>query len=136
MIQAFAGGVSMFYRYAADAVLLLHLSFIIFVLLGGLLAVWWRKILFIHLPAAAWGFFVELTGRICPLTSLENTLRIKAGTAGYNESFVEHYLLGIIYPVGLTREIQYFLGALVVVINVSIYLWLFYRFRQVDHGDD
>ena len=59
-----------------------------------------------------------------------------AGTAGYNESFVEHYLLGIIYPIGLTREVQYVLGALVVVINVIIYLWLFNRFRQVDHGDD
>lgn len=119
----------MFYRYAADAVLLLHLAFITFAVFGGLMAIWWRKILFIHLPAAAWGVFVEFTGRVCPLTSLENTLRIKSGIAGYSESFVEHYLLRIIYPEDLTREIQYFLGALVVIVNIVIYLWLFYRLR-------
>ena len=83
----------MIYLYTADAVLLLHLAFIAFAVLGGLLAVWWRKVLFIHLPAAVWGVFVELTGRICPLTSLENILRIKAGTAGYSKSFVERHLL-------------------------------------------
>ena len=125
----------MFYRYSADAVLFLHFTFIVFVVIGGLLAVWRRGVLFIHLPAALWGVFVELTGRVCPLTSLENTFRIKAGYAGYSKSFVEHYLLGIIYPEGLTREVQYFLGALVVVVNVAIYLWLFYRFRQENHGD-
>ena len=125
----------MFYRYSADAVLFLHFSFIVFVVIGGLLAIWRRGVLFIHLPAALWGVFVELTGRVCPLTSLENTFRIKAGYAGYSKSFVEHYLLGIIYPEGLTREVQYFLGALVVVVNVAIYLWLFYRFRQENHGD-
>ena len=120
----------MFYRYAADAVLVLHLAFIAFVVLGGLLALWWRGVLFIHLPAAAWGVFVELTGRVCPLTPLENSFRLKAGTAGYSHSFVEHYLLGIIYPVSLTREIQYVLGALVVVVNVAIYLWLYFHFRR------
>lgn len=125
----------MIYRYAADAVLLLHLAFIVFAVLGGLLIVWWRAVLFLHLPALVWGVFVELTGRICPLTSLENTLRIKAGTAGYSESFVEHYLLGVIYPDGLTREIQYFLGALVAVINFIIYLWLFYYLRQGNRKD-
>ncbi|MDD5321147.1 MAG: DUF2784 domain-containing protein [Methylococcales bacterium] len=120
----------MIYRYAADGVLLLHLLFIAFVVLGGLLAVWWRRVLFIHLPAVIWGVFAELTGRVCPLTSLENTLLIKAGTAGYSESFVKHHLLRIIYPAELTRDIQYLLGAAVVAINVAIYLWLFYRFRQ------
>jgi hypothetical protein len=125
----------MIYRYAADGVLLLHLLFIAFVVLGGLLAVWWRRVLFIHLPAVIWGVFAELTGRVCPLTSLENTLLIKAGTAGYSESFVEHHLLRIIYPAELTREIQYFLGAVVVVVNVAIYLWLFYRFRQQNRRD-
>jgi hypothetical protein len=121
----------MFYRYAADAVLILHLAFIAFVVLGGLLALRWRGVLFIHLPAVAWGVFVELTGRVCPLTPLENTFRLKAGAAGaagYSNSFVEHYLLGIIYPVSLTREIQYFLGALVVVVNVAIYFWLYSHF--------
>ena len=125
----------MFYRYSADAVLFLHFAFIVFVVIGGLLAIWRRGVLFIHLPAALWGVFVELTGRVCPLTSLENTFRIKAGYAWYSKSFVEHYLLGIIYPEGLTREVQYFLGALVVVVNVVIYLWVFYRFRQENPGD-
>lgn len=125
----------MLYRYAAEAVLLLHLLFIAFVVLGSLLTVWRRRVLFIHLPAAAWGAFVELTGRVCPLTSLENTLLIKAGTAGYSESFVEHYLLRIIYPEGLTREIQYILGGLVIVINVSLYLWLFHRLRVENQKD-
>ena len=125
----------MIYRYAAEAVLLLHLAFIVFAVLGGLLIVWWRAVLFLHLPALVWGVFVELTGRICPLTSLENTLRIKAGTAVYSESFVEHYLLGVIYPDGLTREIQYFLGALVAIINFIIYLWLFYYLRQGKRKD-
>ena len=125
----------MIYRYAADAVLLLHLAFIVFAVFGGLLIVWWRGVLFLHLPALVWGVFVELTGRICPLTSLENTFRIKAGTAGYSESFVEHYLLGVIYPDGLTREIQYVLGALVAVINFVIYLWLFYYLRQGNRKD-
>ncbi len=120
----------MIYRCAADVVLLLHLAFIAFAVLGGLLLVWRRRVLFIHLPAATWGIFVELTGRICPLTSLENALRIKAGTAGYSKSFVEHHLLGIIYPDGLTQEIQYLLGALVAVINVVIYLWLFISLCQ------
>ena len=125
----------MLYRYAAEAVLLLHLLFIAFVVLGSLLTVWRRRVLFIHLPAAAWGAFVELTGRVCPLTSLENTLLIKAGTAGYSESFVEHYLLRIIYPEGLTREIQYILGGLVIVVNVSLYLWLFHRLRVENQKD-
>ena len=120
----------MFYRFAADVVLLIHFAFITFAIFGGLLAVWWRGILFIHLPAVAWGVFVELTGRICPLTGLENALRIKAGAAGYSKSFLEHYLLGIIYPDGLTREIQYLLGSLVVVINAAIYLWLFHRLHR------
>ena len=125
----------MLFRFAADAVLVLHLLFIAFVVLGSLLAIWRRRILFIHLPAAAWGAFVELTGRICPLTSLENTLRIKAGTAGYSESFLEHYLLRIIYPDGLTRDLQYILGAMVIVVNVTIYFWLFYRLRRENSRD-
>ena len=91
----------MSFRLAADCVLLVHLAFILFALLGATMAVWWRWAPLVHLPAAAWGFFVELTGRDCPLTHLENYLRIKAGLSGYTESFVEHYLLAIIYPAGL-----------------------------------
>ena len=119
----------MFYRLAADAVLLLHLAFIVFALLGAAIAVRWRWLILAHLPAAAWGFFVEITGRICPLTYAENYLRIKAGQSGYTESFIEHYLLAIIYPAGLTREIQFVLASVVVVVNVAIYAWLFFSWR-------
>lgn len=88
------------------------------------MAVWWRWVPLVQLPAAAWALFIELTGRICPLTHLENYLRIRADQTGYTESFVEHYLLGIVYPTDLTRETQLALALMVVVINVAIYGWL------------
>lgn len=122
----------MLFRLAADTVLLSHLAFILFALLGAATAARWRWIPVVHLPVAAWGFFVEITGRICPLTYLENYLRIKAGQSGYTESFVEHYLLAIIYPAGLTREIQFALAAVVIVVNIAIYGWLFVR-KRVSH---
>lgn len=125
----------MSFRLAADCVLLLHLAFILFALLGATMAVWWRWAPLVHLPVAAWALFVELTGRSCPLTYLENTLRIKAGLSGYTESFVEHYLLAIIYPAGLTREIQFVLAGVVIGVNVAIYGWLFAR-KRVSHGGD
>jgi Protein of Unknown function (DUF2784) len=113
----------MYFRFAADGVLLLHLSFILFALFGRALAARWRWMPLVHLPVAAWAFFVELTGRICPLTYLENDLRVRAGQSGYTESFVEHYLLDVIYPSGLTREVQFVLAATVVVVNIAIYVW-------------
>jgi len=119
----------MLLRLAADAVLSIHLAFILFALVGAVIAARWRWIPIVHLPVAAWGFFVELTGRICPLTNLENYLRIKAGQSGYTESFVEHYLIAIIYPAGLTREIQLVLAGVVIVVNLVIYGWLFIRKR-------
>lgn len=125
----------MFFRLAADATLLLHLAFILFALLGAAMTVRWRWAPLVHLPVAAWAFFVELTGRNCPLTSLENHLRIKAGLSGYEESFIEHYLLAIIYPAGLTREIQFALAGVVIVVNIAIYAWLFLR-KRVTHGGD
>lgn len=114
-------------RLAADAVLLVHLGFILFVVLGGLPALRWRWLPAIHLPAAAWGFYVELAGRDCPLTWLENHLRRLAGQEGYGESFIEHYLLALIYPAGLTREVQFVLAGLVVAVNVVVYAWLWRR---------
>jgi hypothetical protein len=125
----------MLFRLAAEVVLLIHLAFIVFALLGAAIAARRRWIIVVHLPVATWGLFVELTGRICPLTYLENYLRIKAGLSGYTESFVEHYVLAIVYPVGLTREIQFILAGVVVVVNVAIYGWLFYCWRA-SHGRD
>ena len=120
----------MIHRLAADAVLLLHLGFILFVLLGGLLALRWRWAPMLHLPAAAWGVYVELSGGLCPLTPLENRLRIAAGEAGYTGGFIEHYLLALIYPAGLTHEIQYVLAAIVVGVNGLAYAWVWRRRRR------
>ena len=122
----------MLYRVCAEAVLLLHFAFIAFVLLGGLLALRWRWIVAVHLPAAAWGCFVELTGRICPLTYAENYLRNRAGDSGYSQGFIEHYLLPIIYPAGLTQRIQLLLAGFVVLVNALIYACLLLRRRRAD----
>ena len=120
----------MFHRLAADAVLLLHLGFILFVLLGGVLAVHWRWAPLLHLPAAAWGVYIELSGGLCPLTPLENRLRIAAGDAGYAGGFIEHYLLALIYPAGLTQDVQYVLAAIVVGVNALAYGWVWRRRRR------
>lgn len=114
----------MLYRFAADAVLLLHLAFILFVLVGGLPVLRWRRLAFAHLPAVAWGIHIELSGGLCPLTPLENTLRGLAGLSGYDGGFIEHYLLPIIYPSGLTRELQFVLAGIVVVVNAVVYVWV------------
>lgn len=117
----------MIYRFLADSVLILHLLFIGFVVFGGLFALRSPWIALAHLPAACWGAFIELTGRLCPLTLLEVGLRQTAGYAGYSGSFIEHYLLPVIYPAGLTRDIQFCLAGFVILINVAIYGVLVYR---------
>lgn len=114
-------------RLAADAVLLVHAAFIVFVLLGALLTLRWRWIPIVHLPAMAWAIFVALTGRVCPLTPLENSLRLGAGQSGYSDSFIEHYVLDLLYPAGLTVEVQWLLAGVVVMANVVIYGWLIRR---------
>jgi Protein of Unknown function (DUF2784) len=119
----------MFYRLGAEAVLVLHFAFIAFVLFGAVLAVRWGWVVVMHLPAAAWGCFVELTGRVCPLTYVENYLRNRAGQSGYSQGFIEHYLLPVIYPAGLTQQIQFVLAGVVVLVNVLTYGWLLYRRR-------
>lgn len=116
----------MLYSLLADAVLVFHFAFILFVGGGGLLALWWRRAPWFHLPIAAWGVYIELSGDVCPLTPLENDLRRMAGGEGYTGSFIEHYLLPIIYPSGLTRDVQLVLAALVVALNAGVYgfVWL------------
>jgi len=114
----------MVFSLAAAAVLLLHLAFVLFVVFGALLLVRWPRLAWLHLPAAAWGFFIELTGRLCPLTTLENLLRTRAGLAGYGESFIEHYLLRLIYPGSLTREMGLALAVGVLAINLLLYGWV------------
>ncbi|HTV86186.1 MAG TPA: DUF2784 domain-containing protein [Dyella sp.] len=117
----------MFALFAANAVLLFHLAFILFAAFGALLALKWRRVALVQLPAAAWGFFVEYSGRICPLTLLENHFRHRAGQAGYSEGFIEHYLLATIYPDGLTRDMQFALAAFVMIVNLSVYALLITR---------
>jgi hypothetical protein len=111
----------MIYRLLADAVLLLHLAFIVFVVSGGLFLLRWPRLPWLHVPAVAWGVSIELSGCICPLTPLENRLRQLGGEAGYAGGFVEHYLLPIIYPVGLTHELQIALGLGVATLNLIAY---------------
>ena len=120
----------MFFRAAADGVLVLHLAFIVFALLGGLLAIKWRWMPAIHLPAVAWAFYVEWTGSACPLTAVENHLRLSAGQSGYAGGFIEHYLLALIYPAGLTPGIQVMLAATVLGVNLAIYLRLAFLRRS------
>lgn len=114
----------MFSRLGADLVLLLHVSFVLFVLLGGLLLVKWPRLMWLHLPAVAWGVFVEVSGWICPLTPLENWLRAEAGEATYAEDFIVRSLTSILYPDALTHEIQLILGTVLLVVNLAIYGWL------------
>lgn len=112
---------------AADALVLCHLAFILFVVFGGLLVLRWPRWAWLHLPAAFWGALVELAGWICPLTPLENVLRFAAGESGYTGGFISHYLLPLIYPAGLTREVQWLLGAGVLALNASVYGFILIR---------
>jgi hypothetical protein len=111
----------------ADLVVGIHSVFVLFVVLGGLLVLRWRRLVYLHVPAVIWGAWIEFSGRICPLTPLENALRRQAGQSGYAGGFVEHYLLAALYPTGLTRTIQFALGALVIALNLCIYIYLFRR---------
>ncbi len=120
----------MFYRVAADLLVLLHLLFIIFVVAGGFVVLKWHWMALIHLPAAVWGALIEYRGWICPLTPWENRLRQLAGQQGYSEGFIEHYLLQIVYPPGLTRDVQIVLGTIVVVINLVAYGFVLYRLAR------
>ena len=120
----------MVYRLLADLVVLGHFGFIVFVVTGGALVIRWPKLARIHLPAVAWAVLVEVAGWICPLTPLENRLRILAGSPTYGDSFIDYYLTPIIYPQGLTRTIQYGLALSVVMINAAVYGWIFLRRRK------
>jgi hypothetical protein len=117
----------MIYRLLADLVFLAHLAFVLFVVLGGI-AVWWKlRLAWLHLPAAAWGVLIEFAGWICPLTPWEQSLRRLAGEQGYSGGFVEHYLFPLLYPEGLTRDVQIALGVVVLAINGVAYALILRR---------
>lgn len=120
-------------RAAAELVVLIHFAFIAFVVAGGLLVLRRPRLAWLHLPAVAWGAGIELIGGVCPLTPLEYALRRAAGEGGYADGFIEHYLLPIIYPEGLTRDIAIALGVGVLVINGAVYALLWHRLRR-DRG--
>ena len=120
----------MIYRALADLVLVVHLLFVLFVVLGGLLVLRWPAVAWVHIPAAVWGVLIEYTGWICPLTPLENSLRVRGGGAGYSGGFIQHYIQPLLYPAGLTRGTQIVLGSLVLLLNLSAYGILLTRMKR------
>jgi len=111
----------MSYRLLADATVVVHGAFVLFVLFGGLLVLRRPRLAWLHIPAALWGAWIEFAGEVCPLTPLENWLRAQRGQAAYTTDFVERWLLPLIYPASLTRELQWALGGLVLLVNVVVY---------------
>ena len=119
----------MIYRLAADAVVIFHFCFVAFVVTGGLIVLRWRRVAWLHLPAVAWGVYVEFSGRLCPLTPLENSLREWGGRDTYQEGFVDHYIMPVLYPEGLTHELQIWIGCAIFLINAVCYSVFLYRYQ-------
>lgn len=118
------------YRLLADLLVLFHVGFVLFVVLGGLLVLRWPRLAWVHLPAAAWGAWVEFSSTVCPLTPLENRLRHLGGEAGYSGGFISHYILPVLYPAGLNPRVEIVLGVFVVLLNVAVYAVLWWRRRR------
>jgi hypothetical protein len=117
------------FRILADAIVLVHVWFVLFVLLGGLLVMRWPRLAWLHIPSAVWGIVVEFAGWICPLTPIENTLRTRAGLAPYEGDFLERHLLALLYPAHLTRGTQWLLGGIALAVNALVYWRLASRQR-------
>lgn len=120
----------MLYRVLADLVVVAHFGFVIFAVAGAFLVLRWRRVAWVHLPVVAWAALIEFASWVCPLTPLENWLRMRGGALGYPGGFVEHYVVPILYPGELTRGIQIVLGVLVLLINAGVYGWLMLRRRR------
>ena len=112
------------YEAGADAAVLFHLGFVLFAVFGGLLVRRRPRLAWVHLPALMWAGAVEFAGWICPLTPLEDWLRVRGGGTGYRGDFIAHYLLPVLYPAGLTRSVQLLLGLLLVLFNAAVYAWV------------
>jgi len=120
----------MVYHALSNLVLIAHLAFVLFVVLGGFLVLKWKSLAWIHVPAFLWGALIELAGWVCPLTPLENWLREKDGGLVYRTGFIEHYILPLLYPATLPRSSQIFLGLLVLSVNLGLYGWILWRTAQ------
>jgi hypothetical protein len=120
------------HQILADAVVMMHFGFVVFVVFGGIFVIFQPKAMWLHIPCVVWGAIIELTGYICPLTPLENYLRMHAGQSPYTGDFVIHYLEPVIYPNGLTRELQIIMGFFVIFINAVMYGWLFLKISRND----
>ena len=114
----------------ADLVVAAHFAFVLFVVLGGLLALRWPRVIWLHIPAVIWGVLIEFTGGICPLTPLEHRLRERYGESGYQGDFIAHYVLPVLYPEGLSRRDQLMFGSAALAINVALYAWIYLRRRR------
>jgi hypothetical protein len=117
----------MVYRLFADLVLVLHLAFVAWVVLGGLLVLRWPRLMWIHVPAVLWGVAIEFIGFVCPLTPLEVWLREQGGEIPYAGDFIAHYITELLYPHGLTRALQILLGFLALLPNAATYGYLVVR---------
>ena len=118
------------YELAADIILIIHFLFIIFVIFGAFLFFVAKKIVFIHIPAIIWGSYIELTHSICPLTYLENWFLHKANLITYSGGFIQNYLVPIVYPVNITKDLQIFLGIGIIVINIVIYAFIINKLKK------
>ena len=120
----------MWYGLLADLVVVVHAAFVAFVVFGGLIVLRHPRVAWFHVPAAAWGVLIEFTGGVCPLTPLENSLRLRGGETGYSGGFIDNYLIPLLYPAGLTRNTQLALGALALALNVAVYAVFLARRRR------
>ncbi len=125
-----AGTLNFFYQALSDLVVAVHLAFVGFAVLGGLLVWRWRRLAWVHVPAFLWAALIEFAGWVCPLTPLENWLRWRGGVPPYRTGFIEHYILPVLYPAVLTRNLQIFLGAVVLGLNLAIYGRLLWQAAQ------
>lgn len=123
-------GKGMLYALLADLVVLVHALFVLFVVFGGLAVLRWRRLAWLHLPAAVWGVAIELGGWICPLTYLENYFRQLGGGSGYSVTFIEQYLEPVLYPLGLTEVSQIFFGLAAFLVNLTIYALIWRKHRR------
>jgi hypothetical protein len=126
----------MLYNSLADLIVVLHSLFVLFVMLGGFLVLWKSSVAWCHIPAVFWAASIEFFGWICPLTPLENMLREKGGAAGYDTGFVEHYIVPILYPASLTRQVQINLGIIVLSINIGLYFFVLHSLRKTERKQE